>query len=289
MATGPHVSIAAESVGTMLGVPITNSFVTSYVVIAILVVISLVLTSRQSLRPSNIQLIGEMLIEGLYNFYRSIIGDKHIKTVFPILASIFIYVMIANWIGFFPGVGTIGFYESKSESNQEIVGNHASVSEENTKSPEAEVSSTKAREEHKKLVPFFRGPTADLNVTLSLAICTMIFVQYFGLKTLGLSYLSKFFNFQSPIFFFVGILELVSDLSKIVSFSFRLFGNIFAGEVLLAVMSFLVPFFVPAPFYGLEVFVGMVQALVFSMLACVFMNVAVAHGEHASEDKHAHH
>ena len=126
----------------------------------------------------------------------------------------------------------------------------------------------------------FRGPTADLNTTLALAVFAMVSVQIAGFKFLGFHYSSKFFNFKGPIDFFVGLLELSSEFSKIISFAFRLFGNIFAGEVLLTVMAFLMPLFGPIPFLGLEVFVVLVQALVFSMLALVFMNLAtMGHGE----------
>jgi F-type H+-transporting ATPase subunit a len=323
MATGPHVSIAAETITRFAGIPVTNSLLTTYVVMGILVVASLFVTRRMQLKPSYAQQIGEVIVEGLYNFFSSIIGPIHIKKVFPLLGSIFLFITIANWIGFFPGVGTVGLKENEREATEveHVVtqetkpANTALVEEHGTsEAPAIALQTTEVVENgdkthvgskntvesstgsdaqqsgapsHSKLIPLLRGPTADLNVTLSIAIVTMVFVQYFGLSTLGVSYLSKFFNFSSPIFFFVGILELVSDISKVISFSFRLFGNIFAGEVLLAVMSFLVPFLVPAPFYGLEVFVGVVQALVFSMLACVFLNVAVAHGDHG-DGAHEH-
>ncbi len=104
--------------------------------------------------------------------------------------------------------------------------------------------------------------------------------QFVGLRFAGLGYFTKFFNFSSPLMFFVGILEIISELAKIISFAFRLFGNIFAGEVLLAVISFLVPLLVPAPFYGMEIFVGFIQALVFAMLTLVFFNMAAQHHKH---------
>ena len=106
-------------------------------------------------------------------------------------------------------------------------------------------------------------------------------VQVVGFRFVGLRYLTKFFNFSNPLMFFVGILEIISELAKVLSFAFRLFGNIFAGEVLLAVITFLVPLLLPAPFYGLEIFVGFIQALVFAMLTLVFFNMATQHhGEH---------
>jgi F-type H+-transporting ATPase subunit a len=136
-------------------------------------------------------------------------------------------------------------------------------------------------EEGPELVPLFRAATADLNTTLALAIFSIVLTQIFGFQHLKLGYLKKFFNFSNPLMTFVGILELVSEFAKIVSFAFRLFGNVFAGEVLLAVMAFLVPVVVPMPFYGLELFVGFIQALVFAMLSLVFFNMATqSHDEH---------
>jgi len=135
-------------------------------------------------------------------------------------------------------------------------------------------------ENHEAAVPLFRSPTADLNTTLALAVIAVVYVQFVGIRNLGLGYFKKFINFSSPIMFFVGILEIVSEISKIISFAFRLFGNIFAGEVLLAVISFLIPVVVSVPFIGLEIFVGFIQAFVFAILAVVFMSLAVQSFEH---------
>jgi F-type H+-transporting ATPase subunit a len=167
----------------------------------------------------------------------------HIKKAFPILASLFLFIIVANWMGLLPGVGTVGFYEGE------------------------------------RFVPLLRGATADLNTTIALAIIAFFAIQYFGFSTLGVQYSKRFLNFSNPIMFFVGLLEIVSDLSKVISFAFRLFGNIFAGEVLLAVMAFLMPFLAPMPFLIMELFIGFIQALVFSTLTAVFINVAVAHEE----------
>lgn len=243
----PHISLAAETLWTFAGVfPITNALLTTYLVMAMLFVFSVAATSRLTLVPSNLQSITELLVGGLYDFFHSVIGD-HIKHVFPLIASFFLFIIIANWVGLLPGVGTIGFFEGE------------------------------------EFVPLLRGATADLNTTLALAIVAVGAIQYFGFRTLGASYGGRFFDFRNPIYFFVGFLELISDISKVVSFAFRLFGNIFAGEVLLAVMAFLMPFIVPLPFLMLELFVGFIQALVFSMLTAVFLNVAVSHGEGSGE------
>ena len=137
-----------------------------------------------------------------------------------------------------------------------------------------------AEEDHEKFVPWFRAPTADLNMTFALAICTMVMVQIWGVRFLGGSYFRKFFTFSGPNAFmkgistFVGILELISEFARVLSFGFRLFGNIFAGEIVLATMAFLFAFLLPVPFYVLEVFIGFVQALVFMMFTLVFFQMA---------------
>ena len=125
-----------------------------------------------------------------------------------------------------------------------------------------------------KGVALFRGANADINMTLALALVSVAAIQYFGFKFSGIKYGQKYINFSSPIFFFVGLLEIISEFSKIMSFAFRLFGNIFAGEVLIAVISYLIPVVLPMPFIGLEIFVGLIQALVFAMLSLVFINMA---------------
>lgn len=245
----PQISLAAEKIGSVFGFPITNSLLATWVVMAILLVFSLAATRNMTLVPKGLQSIAEMIVGGLYDFFTSVAG-KYIKQFFPLVASFFLFILVANWFGLLPGVGTVGFYEAD------------------------------------KFVPLLRGSNADLNMTLALAIISIVAIQYFGFKTLGFHYSTRFVNFKGPIDFFLGILEIISQIANILSFTFRLFGNIFAGEVLLTVMAFLMPFIVPLPFMALELFVGFIQALVFAMLTAAFLNVAVSHGaeEHA---KHA--
>ena len=236
-----RITLAAEHVWSLGGFPISNALLTTWVVMAVLIVCSVISTRRLSMVPGNLQILAESIVGGLYDFFGAVSG-KYISQFFPIIASLFLYILLANWIGLLPGVGTIGFY----------------------------------REE---FVPLFRGATSDLNTTIALAIVSVVAMQYFGFKNLGHHYSKRFINFGNPIMFSVGILEIISDISKIISFAFRLFGNIFAGEVLLAVMAFLMPFIVPLPFLFMELFVGLVQALVFSMLSTAFFTVAVSHEE----------
>lgn len=295
---GLHISLAAEHIGTFYGMPITNSYLTTLIVMALLIALSVIATRKMTMIPGNAQLIAESIVGGLYDFFSAIAG-KHIKQFFPLVATLFLFILVANWVGLLPGVGTIGFREP-AEAKEVAVAepkavtettpaavkedSHAPVAVVEEKPEEAGTSAAAEGEEagahgETKFVPLFRAATADLNMTLALALISVIAMQYFGFRTLGAHYGSRFVNFKDPIMFGVGILELASDISKVVSFAFRLFGNIFAGEVLLAVLAFLIPFIVPLPFLFMELFVGVVQALVFSMLSTAFFNVAVSHGE----------
>ncbi len=238
-----HISLAAEKIGQIGGFPITNSLLATWVVMGLLFLFSVLATRNMRMIPSNLQLVAETIVGSLYDFFSSVLGAR-VKQFFPLIASFFLFIITANWFGLLPGVGTVGFFKEAGE-----------------------------------FVPLLRGATADLNTTLALAIISIVAIQYFGFATLGIHYSSRFLNFKDPIYFFLGLLEIISEVSKIISFAFRLFGNIFAGEVLLAVMAFLMPFIVPLPFLALELFVGFIQAVVFSMLTAVFLNVAVSHGE----------
>jgi len=136
-------------------------------------------------------------------------------------------------------------------------------------------------ENERVLVPFYRVPASDLNFTLALALIAFTVVELAGIQALGLGYLSKFFSLKSPMAFFVGLIELLSEFARIISFSFRLFGNLFAGQVILFIMPFLVPFLLVLPFYGYELFVGIIQGFIFAILTLVFMSIAIeAHDSH---------
>jgi F-type H+-transporting ATPase subunit a len=169
------------------------------------------------------------------------------------------------------------------ETKLDEYGNVLPVTEEQPLIEKTEVSEVvpAAEEKNSETVPLFRPGTADLNTTIALGIISVFAVQLFGFNALQFSYFKKFFNFSSPIMFYVGILELISEFAKVLSFAFRLFGNVFAGEVLLVVLTSLTKVVGPIPFYGLEVFVGFIQALVFAMLSLVLFNMAtMSHDEH---------
>lgn len=266
-----HISLAAEKIGSIWGLPITNSIGMTWLVMLLLIFLSLIVTGKLSLIPSHLQSIGEIIIEGIYNLFKNVVGEEYIDRFFPLLATIFIFIIIANWAGLIPGVGSIGIKENTPVLENQPSDTHQIV---------AEIENDQA-EEHEKFIPLFRGATADLNTTLAIAIVAVLSIQYYGVKSLGGTYFKKFFNFSSPIMFGVGLLEIVSEFSRIISFAFRLFGNIFAGEVLLTVIAFLMPLFAPLPFLGLELFVGFIQALIFSMLTAVFLNIAtISHEGH---------
>lgn len=234
-----EISIKAEEILNLFHLPITNSLILSYLILFGFIIFAIIYSRNISRTSSLINTFVRFCLTALYSLFESILGSK-IKDLFPLLASIFIFILASNWCGLLPGVGSI------------LIG-----------------------ESHAKY-PILRAPTADLNTTFALAIIGVVLIQYYGFKYLGLGYLKKYINLSNPIMFFIGLLEIVSEISKIMSFSFRLFGNIFAGEVLLVVVATLVPVLASTPFLFLEVFVGLIQALVFSMLTAVFLSAAVA-------------
>ncbi len=239
-----NISIAAETLFHIGSFPVTNSMLIAWIVMVGLIFFSWLAFRKQSLIPTGLQNIFEIVIEGVLGIIDSVTHDhEESKQFLPFIATIFLFVVFVNWMGILPGTGTIGIWELK--------------------------------EGHQFIIPFVRSTSADLNFTIALAIIAVTTVQIVGVMSIGFfAYIKKFLNFSSPLNFITGILELVSEVSKLISFSFRLFGNIFAGEVLLSVMLFLVPYFVPIPFLALEIFVGFIQALVFAMLTLVFVKMA---------------
>lgn len=239
-----HISLIAETLGHVGSFPITNTLIMSLVSTAVLMVAAVVLSRRIRAVPRGLQNLAEVLIDGALGMMDSVTGDrKQSLRFFPLVFTFFIFILLSNWLGLLPGVGPISL--KVVEDGHEIV------------------------------APLFRSTNADLNVTLALAIVSVIATQAFGIITISAAkYFKRFINFRNPIFTFVGLIELLSELAKFVSFSFRLFGNVFAGEVLLVVIAFLIPVFVPLPFLFLEVFVGLIQAFIFAILTLVFLKVA---------------
>lgn len=229
---------------------VTNTLILSWIVVIFLAIVAFVLKSRLALAPKGMQNLFEWLIEQILNLTEGIFGSRRdAEKYLPIIATIFFFVLFSNWFGLLPGVGPIGIYEE--HDGQTI------------------------------LVPFLRSPSSDLNFTLALAIITVLSVNILGIAAIGFfKHAGKFISFKSPIAFFVGILELISEVARMVSFSFRLFGNVFAGEVMLVIAAFFLPYLLPVPLLALETFVGLIQAAVFAILASVFISIAIKHEEH---------
>lgn len=244
-----EIFLNAEPVAHLGSFIITNTLVASTLVVLFLVFVAWQIHRTGYDLKSRFYNFIEMVVQGFVTVIEGVVGRGVLaKQIFGVIVTFFIFVILNNWFGIFPGMGSIGFNE--------------------------------VHEGREVFVPFLRSANSDLNMTLAIAIMSVLFIQAISIKTVGLKhYLQKFFNFKNPILFFVGILEIISEVVKIFSFSFRLFGNIFAGDVLLIVMFGLVPFIAPIPFMGIEMFAGFIQALIFSMLTLVFIKVSVSHGE----------
>ncbi len=254
-------SLSAEPVVSIGGMEVTNSLLSSWIVVFLLIVFSLVIKLKLSRIPKGIQNVFEIIIEKSLKIFDSVTEsrEKSLK-FFPFIFAFFAYILLNNWLGMLPGVGSIGGVVQ--EGGEKI------------------------------FVPLFRAGTADLNTTLSLSIIGVVASHIFGVLAVGAwRHLNKFINIQAlleipkkikkeptviiinPIQVFVGLIEIVSELSKVISLSFRLFGNIFAGEVLLASMSAILAFGLPLPFLLLELFVGVIQALIFAILVLSYLAI----------------
>lgn len=238
-----EISIRAEEVFKIDNWPVTNSLLLSFLALIVLVIVALFIWRRLSAVPGKLQSVFEMLLEEVLGLMDSVFGKRELSERYlPIVLTIFLFILTSNWLGIIPGVGPVGI---------------------------------KGGEGHAAFIPLFRSPASDLNFTIALAIISVFVTNLLGFIAIGVRrHLGKFFNFTNPILFFTGILELISEFVRIISFSFRLFGNVFAGEVLLTIVGFLVPYLVPLPFLFLEIFVGFIQAFIFAMLTMVFTAMA---------------
>ncbi|OGK17371.1 hypothetical protein A2774_04205 [Candidatus Roizmanbacteria bacterium RIFCSPHIGHO2_01_FULL_39_12c] len=241
----PEISIKAEPIFHFLNLPLTNSLLLSIVVFIVFFILAYGYSQEaQKAKKKVFYYLFNFVLKNIYQLFQAILKDKT-AYFFPLLGSFMLYILFQNWFGLLPGVGSILIKVSENQ--------------------------------HVQSVPLLRANNADLNATISLGIISVLLIQIFGIKFLGFKeYSKKFVNLSNPISFFTGILEIVSEISKVISFSFRLFGNIFAGEVLLVIIAFLIPVLASFPFLMLEVFVGLIQALVFSMLTAVFLSVAIS-------------
>jgi F-type H+-transporting ATPase subunit a len=263
-----HINIKPDTIFTLFGIPFTNTLLNSYILIIVFFIVALYFSYLSKNNPTNfLVFIFRFICSKLYNLFRGVLEEKT-ERFFVLFASLFLFILFSNWLGLLPGVGSVTVNLTKLHENTvitEVNDPHGSQKE--------ETKNNEVKKEH--IVPLLKGSTADLNTTVGLAMIMVILIQYYGIVYCGLKgYLGKFINLANPVAFFTGILDIVSELSKIISFAFRLFGNIFAGEVLLAVVAFLVPVLASFPFLMLEIFVGFIQALVFTLLGSIFLQVA---------------
>lgn len=248
-----HISIKSETIFHIGNFPVTNTLITGWIAILIVAIIAFIIFKRIKVVPGRLQALGEIVLEGFMGFMETFAGSKQkVRQFLPFVATIFFFVLASNWVGTLPGIESIGFHE--------------------------------IHDGHEVFVPLFRTANSDINMTLALALIVVIGSHIVGLYSIGRHHIGKFLvnPFKSPIGAFIGILELIGEVSRTVSLTFRLFGNIFAGSVLMLIISYLAPFILPIPFLGLELFVGFIQALVFSVLAMMFMAGATEahHTEH---------
>jgi F-type H+-transporting ATPase subunit a len=260
-----EVTLFAEPVFNVGKFSVTNALINTWAVVLIIIIASLVIRKKIAKIPRGIQNAFEIVVEGAMNMADSVTGDRRkTEKIFPFAFAVFLFILLNNWLGLLPGIGSIGWLE----------GGHT-------------------------FVPWFRGGTADLNTTLALALFAVIGSNLFGFITVGIwRHTNKYLNFKALaeipskirkeptiifvniIKFFVGIIEIIGEIAKVASLSFRLFGNIFAGEVLLTSIAVIFAFVLPIPFMFLEVIVGIIQALIFSMLLLVYFSIASTVEEH---------
>ena len=269
-----HITLFAEPIYHYKNFPITNALLTSWAAVFIIIIISLILRSTLKTIPGKIQNMFELVIEGALGLCDQVTNNRELSVrIFPIAISVFFFILVNNWLGLLP-LGGLGILEKSAEGTS--------------------------------FIPYLRGGTADINTTLALAIMAVIGANIFGVFSIGLwKTFNKYVNMKvlggiftkirhepmviivAPITFFVGLIEIVGEFAKVASLSFRLFGNVFAGEVLLVSMAALVAYVVPIPFMFLEILVGVIQALIFSILLVVYFTIGASdHDEHAETDGH---
>lgn len=268
------ITLFAEPVAHYNNFTITNSLLTSWFAVFILIIISLIVRSKIKEVPGKMQHLFEIIIEGALGLCDQVTNNRALSVrIFPIAISVFFFILANNWLGIMP-LGGFGIIE-KAEHGQVFI-------------------------------PFLRGGTADINTTVALAVMAVVGANLFGVFSIGIwKTLNKYVNLKvlggiftkirheptiiivAPITFFVGLIEIIGEFAKIASLSFRLFGNVFAGEVLLVSMAALVAYLIPIPFLFLEILVGLIQALIFSILLVVYFTIGASDHDHdeAHEEK----
>ncbi len=265
----PQIEVNPDVLFRLFGFPFTNTLFTAWLSIIIVLTIGFAGTRKMKIVPQGMQNFFEWAMGMLLDFCEEIAGKKWGRRFLPFVATIFLYVLFANWASLIPGVESFGTPKA---------GVH----------PVAGIFLTGA--DSNKLVPWFRPASTDLNFTLAIALISVIVTQIYGFRTLGAGqHIGKYITLREfPFGLIVGFFEIIAEFARIISFSFRLFGNVFAGDVLLLVLATLVPAAGATIFYPLELFVGFIQAFVFSALTLVFLSLAVTgHDEEHSTVEHA--
>lgn len=299
----PDIALPAETVALVLGFPVTNTLIATWVTTSILLFVAWRSTRRLKDVPSGLQNLVELALEWLLGLAENVAG-KNARRFFPLITTFFLFIILNNWLGLLPGFGTIGLVKEPEHSRSFVFntaevgplkvgimppGSAAEVKEEDAakESPPGQIKGS--------FVSFLRGGNTSLSTTLALALVAVLMVEYYGISSLGFrQYASRFVNVRrllkgQPMGLmdaFVGFLEGITETARIISFGFRLFGNMFAGEVLLLIIPFLIAWVVPLIFYGLEMFVGAIQALVFALLTLVFSTIAVTSHTDGHEAQH---
>ena len=271
-----EATLFAEPIFHIGGFNVTNALLTSWAVVLIIIILSIALRSKLKMVPGKLQNLFEIIVEGALNLCDQVTNNRDISMrIFPIAITAFFFILINNWLGIIP-LGGFGLIER---------GDHGLA-----------------------FIPFLRGGTADLNTTIALAVAAVIGANVFGILSIGIwKTFNKYVNLKAlggifkkirheptviivaPITFFVGLIEIIGEFAKMASLSFRLFGNVFAGEVLLASMAALFAYVIPIPFLFLEILVGVIQALIFSILLVVYFTISASdHDEHEHEHESRH-
>ena len=298
-----HISLAAEELFKVGPIPVTNSMLTMFLVMFLVLGVGIVVARRAQMVPGRTQGVVEMLVGFIVDLVEGAGGRRVGRRILPLIMGIFIFILFSNFSGLLPGVGTIGIYEEHPVEEEEHSDTGAATTKEAaTTTDDAEhedeaattdeAASAEEEEHEKVLVPFFRPPTADLNMTFALSIIAFTAIQIAGIKSHGV--VGRIKHMANPPFLFP--IELIGELSRILSLSARLFGNVLAGEILLGVMYamgaalkiVIIPLLFPVVFLGLEVLFGTIQALVFALLTLIYIMLAAAHDDHHEEEGHGH-
>ncbi len=284
MEGGIHIALKAEKIAEVFGFPITNTMLMAWIVMLVIGVTAYFVGKNIQRIPSKTQTFFELVFSFLLDYMEEVLESRELaRRFFPLITTLFFFILIGNWFGLIPGIGSIYLTEeltfNPQSAHAEETMTHPLVGDLEDVTTEDEVTTEHAATGavHAATIALFHPVSVDLNFTLALAIIAFFAIEISGILYLGVaSYAGKFFNFSSPINFLVGIIELISELARLVSFSFRLFGNMFAGKTLILVAMFFVPFVLPVPLMLYEVFVGFIQASIFALLTLFFIKLAIS-------------